>query len=276
MSRLAPILFFQQFSSPIFDSIALLLANYADLLFIVSLALVYWCIDRRKGEVLGYGAVTNMLFSIFVKDLLKLPRPIGHPDIRTLAEESAPGFSFPSTHTQIFSNLTGMMALIFKKKSLTLVFAALTVLMGISRMYLGVHYLADVLGGILFGLLIAVACHYLATRISNRNALYGATAVLAALFLFFRPSAEYTMIFLGLLAFWCGTAFERRFVKFEATGTPLRKTVRFILGIVILLILHVGLKQLPLPAELCDAIRYMVIVFTAMGLYPLLFTKIKL
>lgn len=276
MSRLDPIIFFQQFASPILDAFAIFLANFADLIFIVTVALVYWCIDKRKGEILGYVAVTNMLFSTFLKDLFKAERPIGQPGILTLAEESAPGYSFPSTHTQIFANLTGVFALCFKKPPLVVIMGILTILMGLSRMYLGVHYLLDVLGGIFFGLLVAIVGVWLTTHIQSRHRLYFCTALIASVFLFFKPSPEYVMIYFGYLAFWAGVAFEQRFVQFEATGSRKKKAFRFILGIILLMVVYVGLKQLPFPANVRNAIRYIGVVFTAIGLYPWLFKKINL
>lgn len=276
MSRLSPIIFLQQFSTPFLDSLAIILANFADLLFILVVTLVYWCVDRKKGEALGYISVTNMLSSIFVKNIFKVARPIGQEGIVSLAEESAPGYSFPSTHTQIFSNLTSSLGLFFKKPILIIAMSILTILMGASRVYLGVHYLEDVLGGLLLGVFIAFLGHWLLRRIKGRWRLYGATLFLAAVPLFFSTSTEYVMMFFGFIAFCAGIAFERRYVRFEAKGNRIKKTGRFFLGIFLLLVLYVGLEQLPLPDNIRDTLRYSAVVFTAIGLYPWLFKKINL
>ncbi len=276
MSRLAPIMFFQQFATPVLDNFAIILANFADLLFILVVTFVYWCIDRKKGEALGYISVTNMLFSIAMKNIFKAPRPIGHEGIVSLAKESAPGYSFPSTHTQIFSNLTAALGLTFRNIVLIVSLTILTILMGISRMYLGVHYLADVLGGIVFGVVSAFFCHLLAEKTNSRIKLYGTSFLIACVFLFFETSPEYIMMLFGFLSFCLGILFERRFVCFEVGGSPLKKVCRFILGIAILLVLYIGMKQLPLPEIVCNTLRYFVVVFTAIGLCPWLFKKINL
>lgn len=276
MSRLTPIIFLQQFSNPFLNNLAIILADFADLLFILAVTFVYWCVDRKKGETLGYISVTNMLFSITLKNIFKAPRPIGSEGIFSLAEGSAPGYSFPSTHTQIFSNLATALGLIFRKGILTISLTVLTVIMGISRMYLGVHYLSDVLGGVIFGFIAALFSHFLANKVKNRIKLYGFTLLIACIPLLFGTSPEYIMMLFGFLSFYLGILFERRFVHFEVSGSAWKKTFRFISGIMILLALYVGLKYVPLPEVARNSLRYFAVVFTAIGLCPWLFKKINL
>lgn len=273
MSRLSPILFFQNFSSPFWDQIAIFLANAADFLFIAALALIFWCIDRKKGEKLAYMAITNMLLGIFIKDLVRAPRPIGQKNVRTLATESAPGYSFPSTHTQTFANLTTSITILFKKHFISICLTVLSIAMGISRLYAGVHYLADVLGGIIIGIVSAFGSFYAIRKVHSQNMLYLITAGLAALFLLFHPSNEYIMLFFGFLAFWGSCQFEKHFVKFETNGTFTQKTIRFLLGMLLLLFINILLKMLPFPALLSDILRYCTIVFVTIGIYPLIIKK---
>ena len=276
MENLAPILFLQQFSSPILDTVSVILANFTDLFFIITVTLVYWCIDKKKGEALGYIAVTNMLFSTFLKDVIRLPRPIGRAGIITLAEESAPGFSFPSMHTQVISNLTVSLEYMFKKKTLTFWLCVLTMLMGASRIYLGVHYLTDVLGGLIFGALAAGVCIFLLERQANKYAIYVTSILISAVFLFWHPSAEYVMLFSGLVSFVLGIWFEKRFVSLAVPTQTSKKVARFIFGIGILLVLYVGFKLLPIPTTLRDILRYSLIVFFAVGILPLCFKKMNI
>lgn len=271
MENVAPILFLQQFSSPALDIIATILANFTDLFFIVAVTLVYWCIDKNKGEQLGYIAVTNMLFSTFLKDVIRLPRPIGREGVISLAEESAPGFSFPSMHTQVISNLTATTWYFFRKPRLTIALFTLTVLMGVSRIYLGVHYLTDVFGGLFFGILAAFICISVLKRIRSKIKIYCFTILLSAAFLFTKPSAEYLMLFCGLCSFALGILFEKKFVRLKMPSSKPLKILRFAFGISVLLLIYIGFKLLGIPNPIRDILRYSLIVFSAVGLIPYCF-----
>lgn len=102
------------------------------------------------------------LASVFVlNQILKLMFYRERPDINRLVEES--GFSFPSGHSMVATGFYGfLMYLTYKnvknEKIRNLVIIGLTtliLLIGISRIYLGVHYASDVIGG------FAIALAYL-------------------------------------------------------------------------------------------------------------------
>lgn len=61
---------------------------------------------------------------------------------------------FPSGHSSIAIALWGAVAFLFRKRWVTTICLSLMFLIPLSRMYLGVHFLADVLGGIALGTII--------------------------------------------------------------------------------------------------------------------------
>lgn len=141
----------------------------------ILLGLILLCFrrTRRVGVcVLGAIVVGALITNVTLKNLVARPRPYAD-DTRVFYDwwqwvgahrESVN--SFPSGHT---TSATAAMTAIFlttnKKYSWTaLIFA---VLMGISRMYLVVHYATDVLGGFVAGAVGAVAALYL-TRLVYR------------------------------------------------------------------------------------------------------------
>ena len=83
-----------------------------------------------------------------------------------------------------------------------------------------------------------------------------------------------------LLGLMFGALFEKRFVKFENTRKPLFLVLRLIGGIAIYFALNTVLK-LPfssefrnaatLPSFLVRTLRYAIVIFTVLGLYPMLF-----
>jgi undecaprenyl-diphosphatase len=133
-------------------------------------------VQRRIGAValvlastLGGGLASAALKAVFSR-----PRPTVVP---RLTEVSSP--SFPSGHAMlsaaVYFTLGAMLARLEKswrtRAYLLLVASAVTLLVGISRVYLGVHYPTDVLGGWTAGLVWALLCWAAARALQRRGAL---------------------------------------------------------------------------------------------------------
>jgi len=112
-------------------------------------------IKKRRVEAILF--VSTMAFSGIFNQLLKMLYHRPRPTIRPLIEAS--GYSFPSGHSMASFTFYGLLAffIILKFKSivvrLSVIFlTALTIsTVGISRIYLGVHYPTDVLAGFTAG-----------------------------------------------------------------------------------------------------------------------------
>lgn len=101
--------------------------------------------------------IINMLIMWVLIGTLKRIFKRNRPNINPLVEEE--GYSYPSGHTMtatifygflifliIISNLTNPLKIV-----VTSIFVLLILIVGYTRVYLGVHYLSDVVGAILFG-----------------------------------------------------------------------------------------------------------------------------
>lgn len=96
----------------------------------------------------------NLIIIFAINQLLKLLFYRERPNINRLVEEN--GFSFPSGHSMVSTAFYGFLIyLIYKeinnKKIRNILITILVILVatiGISRIYLGVHYASDVIGGI--------------------------------------------------------------------------------------------------------------------------------
>ncbi|MBN1550813.1 phosphatase PAP2 family protein [bacterium] len=117
------------------------------------LPFVYWALSRQKGKLLTIVFLFSMQLNSIVKMSYRVPRPyIDAPETIDLVGAPSETFSFPSGHAQGSLMIWGGTALLFPSFGTIIVSVILPVLVGISRMYLGVHSLLDVIAG--FGIAI--------------------------------------------------------------------------------------------------------------------------
>ncbi|MFC5402139.1 phosphatase PAP2 family protein [Cohnella soli] len=117
----------------------------------VAAMIVLYVFLKHRGELLFFAGVVigSALLNVALKMLFRRDRPTIH----RLAEET--GFSFPSGHSMAAFSLYGVLVFLLWKhadKALTrglliVLGLGITLMIGISRIYLGVHYPSDVIGG---------------------------------------------------------------------------------------------------------------------------------
>ena len=112
------------------------------------------------GIRLGVAAVLATLATQALKRLFRRPRPsAGLSGFRALVE-NPDLYSFPSGHTSAATAVAVAMA---GYGSLTMLLVALACGVGVSRVYLGAHYPADVVAGAVVGLAAGIATQLLMT-----------------------------------------------------------------------------------------------------------------
>lgn len=121
--------------------------------YIIVMPAIYWCVDTAAGLRTGLMLVLSGGVNSCCKLLFHSPRPYWI-DPRVKAFSSETSFGLPSGHSQNSASIWGILATSFKKKWLTALTVAVVILIGISRIYLGVHFTRDVLSGWLIGCLL--------------------------------------------------------------------------------------------------------------------------
>ena len=141
---------------------------------LIGLTLVLFITIKNKkiGLLIGINLVTITILNQIFKFILQRPRPTEN---RIINEN---GYSFPSGHSMISMAFYGFLIyLIYKyvknKKikyiSITLI-SVLIIFIGISRIYLGVHYTSDVLAGFLFSISYLIIYVLIANnKVLNKN-----------------------------------------------------------------------------------------------------------
>ena len=95
-----------------------------------------------------------------------------------ILDAEATGYSFPSGHTQCAASLYGSIARSSKKRAVQIGFAAIALLVGFSRMYLGVHTPKDVLVALAAGTAILLILYPIIERTrTDPRAMYAVIAI---------------------------------------------------------------------------------------------------
>jgi membrane-associated phospholipid phosphatase len=114
---------------------------------------IFWCIDAKLGLRLGISLMVSSIINSGFKLALRGPRPYW-VDVNVNALSAETSFGVPSGHSQNAAVVWGTIAKKIDQKWAWAAAVLLTGLIGLSRMYLGVHFPHDVLFGWLLGAII--------------------------------------------------------------------------------------------------------------------------
>ena len=279
--------------------------------FLVALPAVYWAVDKRVGRQLGYFFLLSVLINSNLKAILRGPRPYWlDPGIK-LGEVG--GYGVPSGHVQHATVVFLLAAAHVRRAWFWVVVFIYILLMAMSRLYLGVHFLDDVVVGFFVGVLILAAFAVWQVKLHNPfdRQILGRRMLLivliplllAAVYIggmlivgppnmdvpwaSFIPEAEidgYESVVTAvasLLGFGIGMVLESSRVRFRADGPIWQRAARFLLGIVVAVGIWAGLRAI-FPAEpLALAlplrfVRYLLLLLWVSYFAPWVFVRLRL
>lgn len=144
-------------------------------LILLSLVLMVFKKTRKVGAAMLGAIIVGALFTnISIKPIIARPRPyvdeahIFHQWWVDAGSHLESEFSFPSGHTtSAMAAMTGLFFTTNKKVSWTAFIFA--VVMGITRIYLCVHFPSDVLGGLVVGFLAGLVSYLIVNAVYNSN-----------------------------------------------------------------------------------------------------------
>ena len=242
-----------------------------------------------------------MLINQFLKVLFRIPRPWVLDEDFTIVEsarEQATGYSFPSGHTQNATSLFGAVAMFSKKNWIKIACVAALVLVGFSRMYLGVHTPLDVGVSLLIGAVLVLGLYPLMKKYQDNNLFMtiifsGMILLGVASFLFmalykFPSDVDMVNIESGIynsakligssVALLVSYFIEKKYVKFETKGNVLAQIIKVAIGFALILAIKSGLSS-PLAflfgKTLGGGIRYFLIITFAVVIWPMAFKFIN-
>ena len=137
-------------------------------LTIIAILCAIFIKNKKIAFAIPINLILSTILNLVLKNIVERPRPIGY----RLIDET--GYSFPSGHSMISAAFYGLIIYFIwknvkntKLKYISCILLALLILLiGISRIYLGVHYASDVLGG------FTISIAYLIIFTSTFKAIY--------------------------------------------------------------------------------------------------------
>ena len=142
------------------------LGNAGAIWILLSLILLIRPTTRRCGMAMLTALLLGLLVgNLALKNIIARPRPFAaYTDILPLVMPIDP-FSFPSGHT--LSSFCAASACFAYHKKAGAACGVLALLIGLSRLYVGVHYPTDVLAGMVLGIVSGLISAYLVNKICD-------------------------------------------------------------------------------------------------------------
>lgn len=261
----------------------------SEILYVALLLIGYWAFNKRESIIFTYVLVIAVLSNYWLKYFIANNRP---PTSYWLEGADAPNYSTPSGHSQYSTTFFGWLSIRVKKWWMVLIGICLTVVIGLSRIYLGVHFLEDVLIGWGIGILTVVGMYYLEKPTREYLSKYkfehlllcvfliGLLMLVVATFLPAPPNDNFGAIGGLTMGLALGLALENRYVRFSVEvhlGQRWRLVLRIVIGLVLVIGLIFGLAPI-LPTEdiLLRSVRYFLTAIVGIFVWPLIFKKLNL
>lgn len=297
---------------PQYERFMILISSLGEFeVYLALIPLLYWCIHKKYGKYMAYLLSIAGVLNAVLKHGLRQPRPFWLDDSLKIVDEE--GYGLPSAHAQLTIIIFALIAFWVRRPVVWFLTVLLIFLMGLSRVYLGLHFVHDVLIGFALGLLLLLGypiwMRYFRLRFLNRilgqrllvvilvPTLFVAIYV-GLLFLIgepdlevswaaFVPDAEVTAYeewarALGILAgLGIGFIMEASRIYFVVDGSWQKRLLRYALGMAIMLALWLGLGALFPDEPLWLAIPLRLIRYLILGLWaayyaPWLFVRLNL
>ncbi len=261
---------------------------------ILVLGFCYWSWKKELGKFIGRNACVAMVANPMIKNVFLRLRPyMVCPEVKCLKpvepsadimDVAAQGYSFPSGHSSGSVATYTSIGAFLKKKWAWAAGILIPLLVGLSRFCVGVHFPTDVLFGWALGLVVVMLVPFFQKKFQQRWAYYLILLALALPGWFYCKTNDFYTSYGMMVGFFAGDLFEEKYVKFKNTKCWWKMILRVLGGGAVYFALNALLKM-PFSSSflhagtflsyLVRAIRYAVILFVDVAIYPLCFDRIK-
>lgn len=264
-----------------FDSIFSVFTELGDVTFLLFVFMfIYWNISKKTGLKTAFAIALSFGINTGIKESVKNLRPFYQEGITKGLSKEVTGFSFPSGHSQNSATLWTVLIYEFKNNWVRVIGVVMMIMIPLSRLYLRVHWLQDILAGVVIGIVFALVYEkYLSNFVykffTNSLVITFMTPISFFIVVMIRDPdvAKGLGVFAGIMyGYW----FESKVVGYESSGTLKVKTFRFILGAVGLIGLQTILKLVFSEHIFLDYVRYYILGSYITFIAPYIFNKFKL
>jgi membrane-associated phospholipid phosphatase len=247
------IVMIQQVESPLLDSFFRVITSLGDELFyLLFFPFLLWCVDFYLGIRVGIIFLLSVYVNTGLKEIFQQPRPFDI--LAEIQKVHASGYGFPSGHAQSSLVVWGSIAYWEKQIWIRNLSVLLILLIGFSRIYLGVHFPTDILGGWLFGGLILGLSYFIFLKIKldfiQRDMIFKIIGItlFPVILLQFQSSPDIISSVAALTGVGYGLLFFSSSIGGIRLGNWLQRFFSFLVGVIGIGILYFGLKLI-LPLE---------------------------
>ncbi|MBR6788939.1 MAG: phosphatase PAP2 family protein [Clostridia bacterium] len=245
----------QTMSNGFTDTVFGIFTYLGDEIFVVAvMAFVYWCVSKRLGFKFMNVYFLSCGVNTVIKAIVQRPRPFDAYEgiVKSIGEETG-GYSFPSGHTNNITTLSTLSVMGFKKhrKIFIPLGIGLTLLVMFTRLFLGQHYLTDVLCSAFMAILMVIVFSLLYDLLGDheeRIAFGGVPiAIIGAIVVsIIQPDAEtvkHVLEITGvLISVQIGYFIDKKYIGFESKTTIAKQFLKILIGGAGALAIFLGLK----------------------------------
>ena len=247
------IIMIQQIDTPFLDSFFRAITSLGDELFYLLLfAFLLWCVDFYLGIRIGIIFLLSVYINNGAKEMFQQPRPFEIlPEIQKV---QASGYGFPSGHAQSSLVVWGSIAYWKKQTWIRNLSVLMILLVAFSRIYLGVHFPTDILGGWIVGGFILVLSYFIFFKIKldfiQKNMIFKIIAI--TLFPVILLQIQSSPDVISSVAVLTGVGYAlllfNSFIGEIRMGSWTKRLFSFLIGVIGIGIIYLGLKLI-LPSE---------------------------
>lgn len=274
----------QNIRNPVLDVVFNAFTMLGEQYFVIILfCWLAWCKDKEFAHKTGFAFCLGMGINQVLKLIFCVQRPWvldSRIEPNESALEEATGYSFPSGHTQSGITVFGCLVLRYRALAFRIFCVFCAVMIGFSRMYLGVHTPADVLTSFAIGVAVVFITEWLYNICVKHDVATlvfgGVISILVVAFALLKPyptyhSPEYAFdcvkIAGAIGGFVVGWFLERRFVNYKPQGNNVIKTI---VGIAVLILFKVLFKKAFEQTYFIMYIQNFVLILWCVFVYPLI------